>query len=242
MGLLALAIAPGIVICLFIYFKDKYNREPLGLMLLSFFLGMVAIIPAIIIQLALTKPANQLMGEGVMYTAVFAFLIVALSEEGSKFLALRFVPYRRKAFDDPFDGIIYAVMVSMGFATLENIGYVLQNGLGTGILRMFLSVPAHATFAVLMGYHVGLAKFDTANRRRHMLLAIFWPVLFHGTFDFFLFLPKNDWNGWLLFAGAVVSFIVAVKLSLKLIRRKQEMSKNYFVNIDTIAREGHDIL
>ena len=242
MGLLALAIAPGIVICLFIYFKDKYNREPLGLMLLSFFLGMLAIIPAIIIQLALTKPANQLMGEGVMYTAVFAFLIVALSEEGSKFLALRFMPYRRKAFDDPFDGIIYAVMVSMGFATLENIGYVLQNGLGTGILRMFLSVPAHATFAVLMGYHIGLAKFDTANRRTHMLLAIFWPVLFHGTFDFFLFLPKNDWNGWLLFAGAVVSFIVAVKLSLKLIRRKQEMSKNYFVNIDTIAREGHDIL
>ena len=242
MGLLALAIAPGIVICLFIYFKDKYNREPLGLMLLSFFLGMLAIIPAIIIQLALTKPANQLMGEGVMYTAVFAFLIVALSEEGSKFLALRFVPYRRKAFDDPFDGIIYAVMVSMGFATLENIGYVLQNGLGTGILRMFLSVPAHATFAVLMGYHVGLAKFDTANRRRHMLLAIFWPVVFHGTFDFFLFLPKNEWNGWLLFAGAVVSFIVAVKLSLKLIRRKQEMSKNYFVNIDTISKEGHDIL
>ena len=242
MGLLALAIAPGIVICLFIYFKDKYNREPLGLMLLSFFLGMVAIIPAIIIQLALTKPANQLMGEGVMYTAVFAFLIVALSEEGSKFLALRFVPYRRKAFDDPFDGIIYAVMVSMGFATLENIGYVLQNGLGTGILRMFLSVPAHATFAVLMGYHIGLAKFDTANRRRHMLLAIFWPVVFHGTFDFFLFLPKNEWNGWLLFAGAVVSFIVAVKLSLKLIRRKQEMSKNYFVNIDTISKEGHDIL
>ena len=242
MGLLALAIAPGIVICLFIYFKDKYNREPLGLMLLSFFIGILAIIPAIIIQLALTKPINQLMGEGVMYTAVFTFLIVALSEEGSKFLALRFVPYRRKAFDDPFDGIIYAVMVGMGFATLENVGYVLQNGLGTGILRMFLSVPAHATFAVLMGYHIGLAKFDTANRRKHMLLAIFWPVLFHGTFDFFLFLPKNDWNGWLLFAGAVVSFIVAVKLSLKLIRRKQEMSKNYFVNIDTIAREGHDIL
>ena len=242
MGLLALAIAPGIVICLFIYFKDKYNREPLGLMLLSFFIGILAIIPAIIIQLALTKPINQLMGEGVMYTAVFTFLIVALSEEGSKFLALRFVPYRRKAFDDPFDGIIYAVMVGMGFATLENVGYVLQNGLGTGILRMFLSVPAHGTFAVLMGYHIWLAKFDIANRRRHMLLAIFWPVVFHGTFDFFLFLPKNEWNGWLLFAGAVVSFIVAVKLSLKLIRRKQEMSKNYFVNIDTIAREGHDIL
>ena len=71
-----------------------------------------------------------------------------------------------------------------------------------------------------------------------MLLAIFWPVLFHGTFDFFLFVG----NTWLHFAGAVVSFIIAIKLSLKLIRRKQEMSKNYFVNIDTINKQGHDIL
>ena len=75
-----------------------------------------------------------------------------------------------------------------------------------------------------------------------MLLAIFWPVAFHGTFDFFLFLPRNNWNGWLLFGGAVVSFIVAVKLSLKLIRRKQEMSKNHFINLDTMNKEGHDII
>jgi protease PrsW len=242
MGLLALAIAPGIAICLFIYFKDKHNREPFWLMLLSFIMGVLSIIPAFLIQVALTRPVNQIMGEGILYTAVFSYLIVALSEEGSKFLALRLVPFRRKAFDDPFDGIVYAVIVSMGFATLENIGYVFQHGFGTGILRMFLSVPAHATFGVLMGYHIGLAKFDPANRKRHMILAIFWPVFFHGTFDFFLFLPKNDWNGWLLFGGAVVSFIVAVKLSLKLIRRKQEMSKNHFINLDTINKEGHDIL
>ncbi len=237
MGLLALAIAPGLVICLFIYFKDKYNKEPLGLMLLSFFMGMLAIVPAIIIQLALTKPVNRLMGEGVMYTAVFAFLIVALSEEASKFLAFRLVPYRRKAFDDPFDGIIYSVMVGMGFATLENIFYVTQHGLGTGILRMFLSVPAHATFAVLMGYHVGLAKFYPASRNKYMLLAVFWPVLFHGTFDFFLFVG----NTWLHFAGAVVSFVVAFKLSLKLIRRKQAISKDHHAGIDSITGNNHDI-
>ncbi len=205
-------------------------------------MGVLSIIPAVIFQIALTKPVERIMGEGIFYIAVFSYLIVALSEEYSKFLAVRILPYRRKAFDDPFDGILYAVMVSMGFATLENIGYVFQHGFGTGILRMFLSVPAHATFGVLMGYHIGLAKFDPGNRKRHMLLAIFWPVFFHGTFDFFLFLPRNNWNGWLLFGGAVVSFIVAVKLSLKLIRRKQEMSKTHFINIDTINKEGHDIL
>ena len=238
MGLLALAIAPGIAICLFIYLKDKYNKEPLGLMLLSFIIGMLSIIPAVIIQLTLTKPVERIMGEGILYTAVFSYLIVALSEEGSKFLGVRILPYRRKSFDDPFDGIVYAVMVSMGFATLENIGYVFQHGFGTGILRMFLSVPAHATFGVLMGYHIGLAKFDPANRKRHLLLAIFWPVLFHGTFDFFLFVG----NTWLHFAGAVISFIIAIKLSLKLIRRKQEISKTHFINLDTLNKEGHDIL
>jgi RsiW-degrading membrane proteinase PrsW (M82 family) len=237
MGLLALAIAPGITICLFIYLKDRYNREPLGLMLLSFIMGMLAILPAVIIQLALTKPVNQLMGEGVLYTAVFAFIIVALSEEGSKFLAIRWIPYRRMAFDDPFDGIVYAVMVGMGFATLENIGYVLQHGFGTGIMRMFLSVPAHATFAVLMGYHVGLAKFDPANRKKYMALALFWPVLFHGTFDFFLFVG----NTWLHFTGAIISFIVAIKLSLKLIRRKQDISKLHQQGIDGISGIDHDI-
>jgi protease PrsW len=238
MGLLALAIAPGIAICLFIYFKDKYNREPLGLLILSFFMGVLSIVPAIIIQLVLTRPVGHIIGDGILYTAVFSYLIVALSEEGSKFFALRILPYRRKAFDDPFDGIVYAVVVSMGFATLENILYVSDHGIATGILRMFLSVPAHATFGVLMGYHIGLAKFVPASRKKYMFLAIFWPVVFHGTFDFFLFVG----NTWMHFAGAVISFIVAVKLSLKLIRRKQSMSQAYFVNIDTINKEGHDVL
>lgn len=238
MGLLALAIAPGIAICIFIYLKDKYNKEPLGLLLLSFILGMLSTIPAIILQIIFTKPVERLMGEGIPYTLVFAYLIVALSEEGSKFLFVRLAPYRRRFFDDPFDGIVYAVMVSMGFATLENIGYVYQHGVATGIMRMFLSVPAHATFGVLMGYHMGLAKFDSANRKKFMFLAIFWPVVFHGTFDFFLFLGSN----WLHFAGALISFIVAVRLSLKLIKQKQSLSQSHFINIDNNINGSKDFL
>ena len=238
MGLLALAIAPGIAICLFIYFKDKYNKEPLGLLIWLFILGMFSTIPALIIQVVFTKPVEHLMGEGIAYTAVFSYIIVALSEEGSKFLALRLFSFKRKAFDDPFDGIIYAVMVSMGFATLENIGYVTQHGFATGITRMFLSVPAHATFGVLMGYHFGLAKFDPDNRKEYFILAILWPVLFHGTFDFFLFLG----NTWLHFGGAIISFIIAVKLSLKLIHRKQVISKMHQEGIDGITGIDHDII
>jgi len=238
MGLLALAIAPGIAICLFIYYKDKYNKEPFGLLLWLFILGMFSVIPALVAETALTKPVERMMGESVFYTALFSYIIVGLSEELSKFLVLRYYAFKRKAFDDPFDGIMYAVMVGMGFATLENIGYVTNYGWGTALTRMFLSVPAHATFAVLMGYHLGLAKFDTARRSRYLVLAVFWPVLFHGTFDFFLFLGKS----WLHIIGALLSFVVAVRLSLKLIRRKQKISKDHHDGIDSITGNNYDIM
>lgn len=238
MGLLALAIAPGIAICLFIYFKDKYNKEPLGLLLWLFILGMFSVIPALIAETVLTKPVEKLVGQHIFYTALFSYIIVGLSEELSKFLMLRYYAFKRKAFDDPFDGIVYAVMVGMGFATLENVGYVMEHGWVTGVTRMFLSVPAHATFAVLMGYHLGLAKFDPARRSRYLVLAIFWPVLFHGTFDFFLFLG----NSWLHTMGALISFVVAVRLSLKLIRRKQNISKDHQGGIDSITGNNHDII
>jgi len=229
MGLLALAIAPGLAICIFIYLKDKYNKEPFGLMLMSFIFGMLSIIPPLIIQLLY----GNLPGDngGASYTwsvAFFAYLVVALSEEGSKYAVVRLYCFPRKAFDDPFDGIVYSVMVGMGFATLENIGYVLQHGMGTGITRMFLSVPAHATFAVLMGYHFALAKFNPKNKARNFLLALLWPVFFHGTFDFFLFLG----NTLLHFAGALGSFIIAIYLSRRAIRKKQALSEAFIIGVE----------
>jgi protease PrsW len=238
MGLLALAIAPGIAICIFIYFKDKYNKEPLGLLLMSFILGMLSTVPAIIIQMVFKTSVEDMQGQSMLQVAAFAYGVVALSEEGSKFIMLRFYAYPKKAFDDPFDGIVYAVMVGMGFATLENIGYVMQHGLATGITRMFLSVPAHATFAILMGYHVGLAKFNTAKRGLYFLLAIVWPVIFHGTFDFFLFLKNTN----LHFAGAIASFIIAIYLSLRAIRKKQALSKQHMDGIDAITNNDNSLI
>lgn len=232
MGLLALAIAPGLAICIFIYLKDKYNREPIGLLIMSFILGMLSIIPAIILEKTFGIPTEHLGNASIFSIGIFAFAVVALSEEGCKFVVLRWYCYPKKAFDDPFDGIVYAVMVGMGFATLENIGYVMEHGIGTGITRMFLSVPAHATFAVLMGYFVGYAKFDPGKRNGYFLLAIICPVIFHGTFDFFLF----EGDSLLHVAGALVSFIIAIYLSRRAIRKKQAVSKIYMDSLDAIGR------
>ena len=145
MDLIALAIAPGLAICLFIFSRDIYNREPSLNLILSFILGIASIIPAFYIETFLDRQiANDAAG-----LAIKSFFIIALTEEACKFLMLRAYAYRQKSFDEPFDGIVYSVMVSMGFATLENILYVYGSshsgqGYQVAFIRMFLSVPAHA--------------------------------------------------------------------------------------------------
>lgn len=238
MGLLALAIAPGIAICIYIYLKDKYNKEPISMLIWSFVLGMLSIIPAIIIQLSFTNFYGDWMKADQVNIAFFSFAVVALSEEGSKLLTLRLFIYPRKAFDDPFDGIMYAVMIGMGFATLENVGYVMQHGIATAITRMFLSVPAHGTFAVLMGYYVGLAKFYPARRHRYYLFALLFPAFFHGSFDYCLFSGK----AWLQITGAVLSLGIAIWLSMRAIRKKQQLSKDHFDGIDSITGNDHQLI
>jgi RsiW-degrading membrane proteinase PrsW (M82 family) len=231
MGLFALAVAPGLAICLYILYKDKYNKEPLWMLVMAFLLGVLSILPALAIQLVLTGSADRVLQEGPASIALFTFGVVAISEEGSKFLVLRLFLYPRKSFDDPFDGIVYAVMVGMGFATIENIGYVYEHGAGTGVMRMFLSVPAHATFAVLMGYYVGFAKFGKVkNRAGNFFMALLMPVLFHGSFDFFIFAGKDS----LVILGALVSLVVALVLSFRAIRSKQALSKNYSEQINPL--------
>jgi len=234
MLLLALALAPAIAIIFYIYSKDKYEREPFKNLLISFLLGVLSTVPAIIIQLAFEPQLLAFFHEkSILYYGLYAFAVVGFGEELSKFAMLRLYAYRKKAFNEPFDGIIYSVMISMGFATLENIGYVMEGGVFTGILRMFLSVPAHAAFGVLMGYHVGLAKFDPDHASVHLWKGLLLAAFFHGAFDFFLFLQESKEviryiSGGLLSIGAIASYWIAVRMSLRSIRLHQDLSKQDF--------------
>jgi protease PrsW len=180
-----LAIAPGIGLCLFIYFRDKFEKEPFKLLRNSFIFGALSIIPAIIIELifgALGIDENQ----GFFITLIYAFLIVAVAEESCKFFVLKRYVYKKTDFNEPFDGIVYAVMISMGFATIENILYVVATGIGTAVLRMFTAVPLHAVCAIFMGYFIGRAKFSK-NKAGNLFMGLFLAVIIHGLYDFFLF-------------------------------------------------------
>jgi RsiW-degrading membrane proteinase PrsW (M82 family) len=228
MFLLALAVAPGLAVCLFIYSLNKYGKESMRYLILSFILGMAATLPALLVQLRATDVRTEPWRHSLAQYVWFAFGIVALSEEGSKFLVLRLYAYPKKVFREPFDGVVYGVMIGMGFATVENIEYVLKFGLQTGISRFFLAIPAHAAFAVLMGYPVGRAKFERGRTFWLMMKGLLVAVLFHGSFDFFVFIQQNreitrKFSTGIISFGAFATFYIAVRLAMRALRMHQAM-------------------
>jgi len=236
MLLLALAIAPGLAICIYVLYHDVYNREPAVNMIMSFFWGILCIVPAMLLE----RMVYPLFGKSVLEIIASAFLAVALIEESAKFLVLRTYSFTRRSFDEPLDGIVYSILVSMGFAMVENVFYVHQHGLQVAFLRMFTSVPAHATFAIIMGYYAGKAKFDRKQRGWLLAKGLGGAVLAHGMYDVFLLLGENDWikqnvSEALLFAGALASLYIAIRLSRKLIRLHHLTSMQLFHDKPTIT-------
>lgn len=192
--LIYLSLAPVIVLIILFYSLDKYEPEPKSLLLKVFGFGVLSVIPVAIAESSFThfypdpyRPDNL----KVMFITIF--LSIALIEELAKFLVVMLGIYRSPEFDEPYDGIIYTVSASLGFAALENACYVIVGGLGVGLLRAVLSVPAHALFGVLMGYFIGRAKFSSPFGRVMLLLAGFMAAaLAHTVFDFLIFSRRID--------------------------------------------------
>lgn len=216
--LFGLAIAPGAAIAVYVYFRDKYEKEPLSLLLKTFIAGVFSVIPAAMLE-QMFFTIIPLQNTTVLNTAVNNFLFIGLTEELCKFLFLYTVAYSRADFNEPFDGIMYAVMVSMGFATAENLLYVMNGGVGVAVARIFTAVPAHASFAVLMGYFVGLAKFRN-SRSPYLLLGIGTATVFHGAYDFFLSIDSIE----LIALGALVSLVIGIILSFRAMKILNEHS------------------
>lgn len=221
MNLFLMAIAPVFIIILYIYFKDKYEKEPKHLLLFSFLLGSVV---SIIITTILYRGFDVVLplqnDRSILEQFIKAFFVVGLTEEFSKYIIVRYYAQTKVDFNEPYDGIMYAVMVSMGFAATENIMYVLQGGYTIALIRAFTAVPAHATFGIIMGYFMGKAKFSN-NRFKLNLAGLFFAILFHGAYDFFLFINFVPGIG----IGAFISLFLGIVLSRKAIKTHQENSK-----------------
>jgi RsiW-degrading membrane proteinase PrsW (M82 family) len=173
--LLLLAIAPSLFVFLYIYRKDCYEPEPLHLLAWIFFLGALSVIAAGLIELPFP--------EGVISSA----LIAPVVEESLKFLVVFLAIYHHPEFDEPMDGIVYATAAGLGFATVENILYVIDGGIAVGVIRAIASVPGHVVFACIWGFALGTAKFRPENERAKIILTgLFGAMLMHGIFNFSL--------------------------------------------------------
>ncbi len=186
MKLILIALAPVFLIAFYIYLRDKYEREPIGQLLLAFFVGCLVPVPVLAVGGVLNIIGfPTLPGWKAFYEA---FVVAAFNEELFKFLFLFILIWFNKNFNEKFDGIVYAVYISLGFAAIENIMYVLNYGETAGYTRAILSVPAHALFGVTMGFYFGLARFYPDQRKQLLIKSLIYPIILHGIFDFILML------------------------------------------------------
>ena len=229
------AVLPVVVLLFFIYRKDKASPEPLGLLGKAFGVGCLSVLPAALQEMLL----EVVTPDGVLGGLFRGYVVAGFSEELWKLLMLYWVVWRSAEFDEYFDGIVYAVFVSMGFACVENVGYVAgsTDPMGLAMMRGVLAVPAHFLFAVMMGYHFSLAKFDPAARSRHMTRALVYPLLMHGTYDALLMVSEaigatyGDEDGVVTVVCGVLTVVFVVfdvmmwRWGIGRIKRMQERSR-----------------
>lgn len=183
--LLLIALAPCLFLLWYFFHRDRYEPEPKKYIIKIYLLGASMVIPAALIEYIL-HPVFNSTPSIIINAFIMSFFLIAPIEELLKFFVVKNWIYKQIEFDEIMDGIVYCVASSLGFATVENIIYVLDKGVGTGILRAFLSVPGHAFFGALMGYYVGQAKFNKPAERKLIFLGLFWAIFVHGLYDFLL--------------------------------------------------------
>ena len=188
MTILAWTIFPSLLILAYIIKSDRF-KEPTGLKLWAFFVGILIVIPAGYLNSILIWPSGN-------------FYLAGLTEETCKFIALYYLFKNKKQFNEPMDAIVYGVLISMGFATYENFEYVFvysqpDQSLYTAILRAFTAIPMHATCSIIMGYFLGMYIF---RLEEHSLLkSISYPIIFHGIYNFLISISIILWLAWLIY-------------------------------------------
>lgn len=190
-AIFSVGLAPIVALMSFFYLKDEYT-EPIPLIIRSFLLGCLLVFPIMFVQHAFVE-------EGfVLNLFLTSFFQVALLEEFLKWFIFMFTMYHHNEFDDHYDGIVYAVAISLGFASVENILYLLTNGIEYAFSRAIFPVSSHALFGVIMGYYFGKAKTRRSKTRFNLGLAFFIPFLLHGIYNYILQSFSSNWIYYLV--------------------------------------------
>lgn len=234
MYLILLALAPALIIMIYVYFRDKYEKEPISLILKGILLGAIIIFPVGLLE-------NYLLPFGKAYEPIAkaawdGFVVAGAIEEAFKFFMVFILIWRNSNFNEKFDGIVYAVSVSLGFAAVENLFYVFSgNSMQVGLLRAFTAVPGHTIFGIVMGFYLGLARFSPKGRGKYLLMAFLIPWMLHGIYDFMIM------SGHPVLILAFIPFLIYMyRIGLKRMREFNQESIFNPANINFISqKENH---
>lgn len=220
--LIAAAVIPAVFLMVKAYRSDKLERESKSMLWsltkAGVFSSLIALVEERVLCFALDRAVSK---DSFLYNIILYFGIVALAEESSKYLMLKRRSWRSREFNCQYDGVIYAVFVSLGFALWENISYVMTYGVGTALVRAVTAIPGHACFGVFMGVFYGFAKkFDyrgnSALSSFCRFLSVAVPALLHGAYDYTATMQTNSLY-FICFVAALfaVSYILVGRMSKK---------------------------
>jgi RsiW-degrading membrane proteinase PrsW (M82 family) len=204
------ALAPCVFWLWLIYRWDKYRPEPRSLIIRTFILGMVVAIPVALIESFLYPQAAE--GPATLQSAAYiAFVVAGITEEAGKFIVVRAGAYRSEHFEEPADGLVYSATAALGFASLENVVYILTFGLPVILIRGLFSNLAHVLFSSLWGYPLALGKLGMMQKRgTYIGLAL--AMFAHGLFDFFFYTESLlTFLAIPLFLGMAAMFVLMMR-------------------------------
>ena len=218
----ALAIIPGIILFIIVWKFDKVEKEPPGLLIKLFLCGALTIISAVLLGLLGKAAMNLVISDtrSLLYILIESFIFTALVEEGGRFLALKLLTWKDRAFNYTFDGVVYAIVVSLGFTIFENIIYIFRNPSDKLALRIILMIIGNVIFGVFMGYFYGLARYeegagDEKNVKKHLAEAVLVPAAMHG---FYVFCLRTERPVFIILFAIyeIIITVITVKHFLKL--------------------------
>jgi protease PrsW len=227
LGILSAGIAPGLALLSYFYLKDQYESEPISMVFKTFLFGALLVFPIMFIQYVLEA-------EGVFQSSLAdAFLSSSLLEEFFKWFILFYTIYQHITFDEPYDGIVYGASVSLGFATAENIFYLIALGVEHALGRALLPVSSHALFGVIMGYYIGKGKFSATSRKKWIAFSLLIPFLLHGIYDYILISLKH----WIYIMLPFMIFLWW--LGLRKVKKARAHSESHMNNQIDIQKTLH---
>lgn len=237
--LIFLAVLPIVLIARYFYKKDTL-KEPKKLLQKLFFSGFISTILVIfisVVTILIFPGIENIENVNLGYLFIYSFIFIALIEEFSKWFIIYKLSYNDKEFDQLYDIVLYSVIVGLGFACLENILYVFEegNGMIIAIFRSFTAVPAHACFQTFMGYYLSLSKFDDKeNKNKYLILSILVPILLHGIYDFLL-LSQNIILVCIFLFFIIFMFIFTISKIKKIVKSDNDrLKQNVCPNCNTM--------